>query len=155
MVGDMTARRLDRTDWELLIRQYEAGATIADIMALTGRSHSRVRHQIWRITKEDAADRARYHLAALRRELIRAETELLTGGVESAVRRMRALNMLVKLEKELKTAAAPEAPAAYGAEDIAEMRAEIKRRLDRLRATRETSGLSGVTDGPGCPGALP
>jgi DNA-binding Lrp family transcriptional regulator len=155
MVGEMTARRLDRTDWELLIRQYEAGATIADITALTGLSDSWVRNRIRTHSRDEPALRARFHLEALRRELIRTETELLKGGVESAVKRMRALNMLVKLEKELKTAAAPEAPAAYGAEDIAEMRAEIKRRLDRLRATRDSSRISRNADGSGCSDALP
>ena len=134
-----------------MIRQYEAGATIADIMAMTGLSNSWVRNRLRTHSQDDPAIRARHHLETLRRELIRAETELLKGGVDTAVKRMRALNMLVKLEKELKTAAAPEAPAAYGAEDIAEMRAEIKRRLDRLRASRDTSGVSGYTDGSGCP----
>jgi hypothetical protein len=141
MVGEMKARRLDRTDWELLIRQYEAGATLEDIAIQTGLSESWVRHQIWRYSKDDAAARVQHHLEALRRELIRAESELLKGGVESAVKRMRALNMLMKLEKDLKQAAVPEPEPVAEARDIADVRAELERRFDRLRVVREAKGL--------------
>ena len=141
MVGDKAVRRLDRTDWELLIRQYEAGASIADIMALTGLSDGWVRNRLRTHSQDDPANRARHHLEALRRELIRAETELLKGGVDTAVKRMRALNMLVKLEKELKQAAVPADMPAAEAEDIEDVRAELERRFNRLREVREAKGF--------------
>jgi len=131
----------------MLIRQYEAGRHIEDIVAATGLSESWVRHKIWRHSKEEPATRARHHLEALRRELIRAETELMNGAVDRAVKHMRALNMLVKLEKELKRAAMTENTPAPEAEDIADVRAEIERRFDRLRAARDTKQLPVANDG--------
>ncbi|QNL19142.1 hypothetical protein HXX25_07370 [Hyphobacterium sp. CCMP332] len=63
---------MDRRDWELLIRQYEAGATLEDIATQTALSENWVRHQIWRYSKDDAAARARHHLEAFRRRVARA-----------------------------------------------------------------------------------
>jgi DNA-binding Lrp family transcriptional regulator len=147
MVGKVKARRLSRPDWEIVIRQYEAGRHIADIAAATGLSESWVRHKIWRHSKEDFATRNRHHMEALRRELIRAEADLMKGGVDKAVKQMRALNMLVKLEKELQRVSRPELMPAPEAEDIADVRAEIERRFDRLRAARDTKQLPVTDDG--------
>lgn len=141
MVGEMKARRRDRADWEVLTRQYEAGASVAALEASTGLSASRIRHRIAECRQDDAALRAEYYRQAMHRELVRAESVLLKGSVESAVKRMRALNMLMKLEKDLKRAALPEPEPTVEAEDIEDVRAELERRFDRLRAVREAKGL--------------
>lgn len=155
MVGELTDRRLDRADWELLIRQYEAGAPLADIMARTGLSASWIRARIRTFSREPPARRALYHFEALRRELMRAEAELLQGRTDAAVKRMRALNMLVKLEKELNQPAVPDLAPANGADDIAALRAEIKCRLDRLRAAGDTGPIPDGADGSGTEMAEP
>ena len=141
MVREMTARRLDRAAWEVLTRQYEAGVSVDALAASTGLSTSRIRHRIAECRQDDAALRAEYYRQAMHRELVRAESELLKGSVESAVKRMRALNMLMKLEKDLKRAAEPESAPEAEAGDIADVRAELERRFDRLRAVREAKGL--------------
>ena len=147
MVGEMRARRRDRADWEVLTRQYEAGASVAALVASTGLSSSRIRHKIAECRRDDAASRAHYHREAIYRELIRAEFELLNGSLESAVKRMRALNMLMTLEKELKRAAEPESAPVAEAGEIVDIRAELERRFDRLRAARDAKAITGPSDG--------
>lgn len=142
----MKARRRDRADWEVLTRQYEAGASVAALEASTGLSASRIRHKIAECRRDDADSRAHYHREAIYRELIRAEFELLNGSLESAVKRMRALNMLMTLEKELKRAAEPESAPVAEAGDIVDIRAELERRFDRLRAARIAKQTSGLSD---------
>lgn len=154
MVGNKGKRLLDHADWELLVRQYEAGASVADIMERTGLSDSWVRHQLWRYKKADPADRAQAHLEALRRELIRTETILMEGSVDAAVKRMRALNMLVKLEKELNPIALPDGSDRAEAYEFEDARAELERRFARLRAAKEGKSLSECADGSGTRGAV-
>ncbi|MEE2527051.1 hypothetical protein V0U79_11790 [Hyphobacterium sp. HN65] len=153
MVGKKGARLLDRADGELLVRQYEAGTSVADIMDRTGLSDSWVRHQIGRYRKAGPADRAEAHLEALRRELIRAETVLMEGSVDAAVKRMRALNMLVKLENDLGRAIRPDRELPAEADDFDDPRAELERRINRIRAAREGKSISGQPEAGRVPSA--
>lgn len=146
MVREMTARPLDRAAWEVLARQYEAGVSVDALAASTGLSASRIRHRIAECRQDDAALRAEYYRQAMHRELVRAESELLKGSVESAVKRMRALNMLMKLEKDLKRAAEPERTPEAEAREFVDIRAELECRFNRLRAARDGTRISGLAD---------
>lgn len=143
MVGKKPKRRrLDRVDWEMLVRQYEAGSSIPDISTETGLSESWVYAKVRRHAVEPKEDRRRHHLEALRRELMRAEALLITGGVDAAVKRMRALNMLMKIENEFSQASNAAPDLAVEAEDFAHAKAELERRLDRLRTASAGKSLS-------------
>jgi predicted transcriptional regulator len=133
MVGKVKTRRRDRADWELLTRLYEAGTTAIEIANRTGHTERWVRNRIRLCRGDTEPRRARFHAEAVRRELVRAEHTLLEGQTDAAIKQMRALTMLVKLEKELASAAADDGEAVSEAQEIDSAQAELERRFARLR----------------------
>ncbi|WP_420431571.1 hypothetical protein [Hyphobacterium sp.] len=130
----------------MITRLYEAGTTARELAEKTGHTERWVRNRI-RLCRADSAEkRARNHDEAVRRELVRAEHVLLDGRIDDAIKQMRALTMLVKLEKELARAADPEAGPPAEAEAIESAKAELERRFARLRRAH---GLPPVPPGDG------
>ncbi len=124
------------------IRQYEAGTPIADIAQETGLSTQWVYTKIGRHRSEPKTDRDRHHLEAMRRELIRAETDLMCGNVEGSVKRMRALAMLIKLESEFNQCGDAATGTPVEADDFTDAKVELERRLARLRAASAGKSLA-------------
>jgi hypothetical protein len=133
MVGKVKRRRRGRADWELLTRLYEAGTTAVEIARRTGYSERWVRNRIRLCRDDPEAARSRRHAEAMRHELVRAEQILLEGKTDAAIKQMRALNMLVKLDKPLAHAAADKGGPVSEARNSDSAQAELERRFDRLR----------------------
>lgn len=137
----------------MITRLYEAGTTARELAAKTGHTERWVRNRI-RLCRADPADkRARNHDEAVHRELVRAEHILLEGRIDDAIKQMRALNMLVRLEKELAPGADPVADPSAEAGEFESAKAELERRFARLRRAHGLPPVPPGDDGDTGPGA--
>ncbi|WP_421786005.1 hypothetical protein [Hyphobacterium sp.] len=132
MVEKLAKRRRDRVDWEAYARQYEAGMTAAEIARHAGYTERWIRNRMHLCRQDSPAVRARHHAEAVRRELVRAEHVLLEGNIDAAIKQMRALDMLMRLEKDLTRTIAPDTDTAE-TEEIDSAHAELERRFASLR----------------------